>query len=132
MAPVLRQIGIQVVFGGTGRARRSVTLFPPTVDAGEKPSPPAPLPPAKEINGLDVPVGVSVATGPPGRPPPAERGDGHLSAAEATVTATGTPKSLDLRDGAGCAVFSQINLAGGNVMAVVMAMGRRIPPASRS
>jgi hypothetical protein len=102
-APVLRQIGIQVVFGGTGRARRSVTLFPPTVDAGEKPSPPAPLPPAKEINGLDVPVGVSVATGPPGRPPPAERGDGHLSAAEATVTATGTPKSLDLRDGAGCA-----------------------------
>jgi hypothetical protein len=28
-APVLRQIGIQVLFGGKGRARRNVTLLPP-------------------------------------------------------------------------------------------------------
>ena len=98
-APVLRQIGIQVVFGGTGRARRNVTLFPPAVDAGE-PAPPAPPSPANRINGLDVPVGVTVATGPPDRPPPGERGDS--SAAEETASATDTPKSLDLQDGAGC------------------------------
>ena len=73
-APVLRQIGIQVVFGGTGRARRSVTLFPPAVDAGE-PAAPSPPSPANRINGLDVTVGVTVATGPPDRPPPGERGD---------------------------------------------------------
>ena len=89
-APVLRQIGIRVVFGGKGRARRSFTLFPPAVDAREKPSPPSPPPPANEINGLDVPVGVSVATGPPDRPPPGERCDSRRSAAEATVTATDT------------------------------------------
>jgi hypothetical protein len=100
-APVLRQIGIQVVFGGMGRARRSVTLCPPAVDAGEKPSRPAPPPPANKNNGLDVPVGVPVETSLADRPPPGERGDGHLSAAEATVTATGTPKSLDFQDGAG-------------------------------
>jgi hypothetical protein len=81
-----------------GRARRSVTLFPSAVDPGEKPSPASPPAPASKINGLDVPVGASVATGPPDRPPTGERGD---SAAEATVTATGTPKSLDLHDGAG-------------------------------
>jgi hypothetical protein len=92
-APVLRQIGITVVFGGKGRARRSVTLFSPAVDAGEKPSPLAPPPPANKINGLDVPVGVTVATGPPDRPPPGERCDGRRSAAEAPVTATGMPKS---------------------------------------
>jgi hypothetical protein len=96
---VLRQIGIGVVFGGKGRARRSVALFPPVVDAGEKPSPP---PPANKINGLDVPVGVPVETSLPDRLSPGECGDGHLSAAEATVTATGTPKSLDLQDGASC------------------------------
>ena len=101
-APVLRQIGIRVVFGGTGRARRSVTLCPPAVDAGEPapPAPPAPPSPANRINGLDVPVGVTVATGPSDRPPPGERGDS--SAAEETVSATGTPKSLDLQHGAGC------------------------------
>ena len=98
-APVLRQIGIGVVFGGTGRARRSITLFPPAVDAGE-PAPPSPPSPANRINGPDVPVGVTVATGPPDRPPPGERGDS--SAAEETVSATDTPKSLDLRDGVGC------------------------------
>ena len=80
-----RQIGIRVVFGGTGRARRSITLFPPAVDAGE-PAPPAPPSPANRINGLDVPVGVTVATGPPDRPPPGERGDS--SAAEETISAT--------------------------------------------
>jgi hypothetical protein len=96
-APVLRQIGIGVVFGGTGRARRSITLFPPAVDAGE-PAAPSPTSPANRINGLDVTVGVTVATGPPNRPPPGERGDSRRSVAEATVK----PKSLDLRDGAGC------------------------------
>ena len=94
-----RQIGIRVVFGGTGRARRSITLFPPAVDAGE-PAPPSPPSPANGINGPDVPVGVTVAAGPPDRPPPGERGDS--SAAEETVIATDTPKSLDLQDGAGC------------------------------
>ena len=96
---MLRQIGIRVVFGGTGRARRSVTLFPSAVDAVE-PAPPAPPSPANRINGLDVPVGVTVATGPPDRPPPGERGDS--SAAEETASATDAPKSLDLQDGAGC------------------------------
>jgi hypothetical protein len=98
---VLRQIGIRVVFGGTGRARRSVTLFPPAVDAGE-PAPPSPPSPANRINGLDVTVGVTIATGAPDRPPPGERCDSRRSVTEATVTATDTPKSLDLQDGAGC------------------------------
>ena len=100
-ASVLRQIGIRVEFGGKGRARRNLTLFPSAVDVGEKPSPPAPPPPANKINGLDVPFGVTVATGPPDRLPPAECGDSHLSAG-ATVTATDTRTSLDLQDGAGC------------------------------
>jgi hypothetical protein len=99
-APVLRQIGIRVVFGGTGRARRSVTLFPPAVDVGE----PAPPSPANRINGLDVPVGMTVPTGPSidrhRESAVGERGDS--SAAEETVSATDTPKSLDLQDGAGC------------------------------
>src|SRR6516165_10479347 len=79
-ASVLLQIGIRVEFGGKGRARRNLTLFPSAVDVGEKPSPPAPPPPANKINGLDVTFGVTVATGPPDRLPPGECGDSHLSA----------------------------------------------------
>jgi hypothetical protein len=87
-ATVLRQIGVRVVFGGTGRARRNITIFPPTVDAGEKPSPPSPLPPANKINEFDVPVGVSVAESQPDQPSRANRGDSQLAAPAATETAT--------------------------------------------
>jgi DNA polymerase I-like protein with 3'-5' exonuclease and polymerase domains len=100
-ATVLRQIGIGVVFGGTGRARRNITIFPPTVDAGEKPPPPSPLPTTNKINDLDVPVGVSVAECQPDQPSQANCGDSQLAAQAATETATDTTKSSNLQDGAG-------------------------------
>jgi hypothetical protein len=77
----LRRIGIQVVFGGEGRKRRTIRITRWVENARNEPSPPSPPSPAHNINDL-----AGMVADP--RPAP-------------TVTRTVTPKSLKTDDGDG-------------------------------